>query len=51
MIPVSIPRRKQEPLQVEQDEHPRGDTTLEKLSKLPAPFRSGGSVTAGNASG
>ena len=37
MIPVSIPRRKQEPLQVEQDEHPRGDTTLEKLSKLPAP--------------
>ena len=51
MIPVSIPRRKQEPIQVEQDEHPRGDTTLEKLSKLPAPFRSGGSVTAGNASG
>ena len=51
MIPVSIPRRKQEPLQVEKDEHPRGDTTLEKLSKLPAPFRSGGSVTAGNASG
>ena len=51
MIPVSIPRRKQEPLQIEQDEHPRGDTTLEKLSKLPAPFRSGGSVTAGNASG
>lgn len=51
MIPVSIPRRKQEPLQVEQDEHPRGDTTMEKLSKLPAPFRSGGSVTAGNASG
>ena len=51
IIPVSIPRRKQDPLQVEQDEHPRGDTTLEKLSKLPAPFRSGGSVTAGNASG
>ena len=44
MIPVSIPRRKQEPLQVEKDEHPRGDTTLEKLSKLPAPFRYGGSV-------
>ena len=51
IIPVSVPRRKQEPLQVEQDEHPRGDTTLEKLSKLPAPYRSGGSVTAGNASG
>ena len=51
IIPVSIPRRKQEPIKVEQDEHPRGDTTLEKLSKLPAPFRSGGSVTAGNASG
>ena len=36
---------------VERDEHPRGDTTLEALAKLPAPFRAGGTVTAGNASG
>ena len=33
------------------DEHPRPETTLERLAKLPAPFRAGGSVTAGNASG
>jgi acetyl-CoA acyltransferase len=32
-------------------EHPRPDTTAEKLAKLRAPFRDGGSVTAGNASG
>jgi acetyl-CoA acyltransferase len=32
------------------DEHPRG-TTLEKLAALPTPFRTGGTVTAGNASG
>jgi len=37
---------------VSQDEHPRPDTTLEALAKLPTPFRKeGGSVTAGNASG
>lgn len=36
---------------VERDEHPRGDTTLEMLAGLKAPFRANGSVTAGNASG
>jgi 3-oxoadipyl-CoA thiolase len=51
IIPVSIQRRKQDPLIVEHDEHIRGDTTVEKLAKLPTPFRVGGSVTAGNASG
>jgi acetyl-CoA acyltransferase len=35
---------------VERDEHPR-ETTLEKLAALPTPFRKGGTVTAGNASG
>jgi acetyl-CoA acetyltransferase family protein len=34
-----------------EDEHPRADTTLEGLAKLRAPFRDGGSVTAGNSSG
>ncbi len=34
-----------------EDEHIRPDTTLEALAKLPAPFRAGGTVTAGNASG
>lgn len=47
---IEIPRRKQEPLIFDQDEHLR-ETTLEKLTGLPTPFREGGSVTAGNASG
>ena len=34
-----------------EDEHIRPDTTLEGLAKLPTPFRKGGTVTAGNASG
>lgn len=51
IVPVTIPRRKQEPLIFATDEHPRGDTTLEALAKLPTPFREGGTVTAGNASG
>ena len=50
ITPVTIPQRKGEPLVVEADEHPR-KTSLEKLAKLPAPFREGGTVTAGNASG
>ncbi len=33
------------------DEHPRPDTTLEKLAKLRPAFREGGTVTAGNSSG
>ncbi len=48
---VSIPRRKQNPLEVVEDEHPRPGTSFEALSKLPAPFRENGTVTAGNASG
>jgi acetyl-CoA acyltransferase len=52
IVPVSIPRRKGDPVVVDKDEHPRPDTTLEALAKLPTPFRKeGGSVTAGNASG
>ena len=50
IVPVSIPRRKQDPLVFDADEHPRA-STLEKLASLPTPFREGGSVTAGNASG
>lgn len=47
---VTLPRRKGDPVVVDRDEHPRA-TTMEQLSALPAPFRDGGSVTAGNASG
>jgi len=50
-VAVTIPRRKGEDVVVSRDEHPRGDTTAEGLAKLPTPFRDGGTVTAGNASG
>jgi len=51
LIPVEIPQRKGAPLLVTRDEHPRPETTLEQLAKLPTPFRANGTVTAGNASG
>lgn len=50
ITPVTIPQRKGDPIKVHNDEHPRA-TSLEKLAALRAPFRAGGSVTAGNASG
>ncbi len=50
IIPVTLPARKGAPRVVEVDEHPRA-TSLEALAKLPTPFRAGGTVTAGNASG
>ena len=50
IVPVFVPRRKQDPLVFDTDEHPR-ESTLEKLASLPTPFRENGSVTAGNASG
>ncbi|HLR76364.1 MAG TPA: 3-oxoadipyl-CoA thiolase [Balneolaceae bacterium] len=51
IMPVSVPRRKQEPFIFEEDEFIRPKTTVEILSKLKPAFRKGGSVTAGNASG
>ncbi|WP_336232826.1 3-oxoadipyl-CoA thiolase [Thalassospira sp. CH_XMU1458] len=51
ITPVTIPQRKGDAIIVDKDEHPRPGTTAEKLAKLPTPFREGGSVTAGNASG
>jgi 3-oxoadipyl-CoA thiolase len=50
IVAVTIPQRKGDPVVVDRDEHPRA-TTLETLAKLPTPFREGGTVTAGNASG
>ena len=50
IVAVNIPRRKGDPVIVDTDEHPRA-TTVDQLARLPAPFRQGGSVTAGNASG
>ncbi|RWH31118.1 3-oxoadipyl-CoA thiolase [Mesorhizobium sp.] len=51
ITPVAIPQKKGEPIVVSKDEHPRAGTTIEALAKLPTPFRQGGTVTAGNASG
>ncbi|MEI9419122.1 3-oxoadipyl-CoA thiolase [Mesorhizobium sp. Cs1321R2N1] len=51
ITPVTIPQRKGDPVGVSKDEHPRAGTTVETLAKLPTPFRQGGTVTAGNASG
>jgi len=51
VVPVSVPQRRKDPIIVDRDEGPRGDTTADGLAKLrPAFKRDGGSVTAGNAS-
>ncbi|MDE3078603.1 MAG: 3-oxoadipyl-CoA thiolase [Paracoccaceae bacterium] len=50
ITPVAIPQRKGDPVMVTQDEHPR-ETSMEALARLGTPFRAGGTVTAGNASG
>lgn len=51
IVPVEIPRRKQEPLMFDTDEFARPETTIEALSGLRAAFKRDGTVTAGNASG
>jgi len=51
IISVTIPQKKGAEVVVSQDEHPRADTSLEKLATLKAVFRKNGSVTAGNAAG
>jgi acetyl-CoA C-acetyltransferase len=48
---VVVPQKKGEAKIVDTDEHPRPDSTLEKLAKLPPAFKKGGTVTAGNSSG
>jgi 3-oxoadipyl-CoA thiolase len=51
IVAVEIAGRKGAVTQVNEDEHPRADTTAESLASLKPAFRKGGSVTAGNASG
>mgnify|MGYP000120060560 CR=1 FL=1 len=51
IVPVQIPRRKQEPLIFDQDEFIKPKTSLEILGKLKPAFKKDGTVTAGNASG
>jgi acetyl-CoA C-acetyltransferase/acetyl-CoA acyltransferase len=50
IVPVTVPARRGAPTVVNTDEHPR-ETSIEKLAALPTPFRTGGTVTAGNSSG
>ncbi|MFK8079671.1 MAG: 3-oxoadipyl-CoA thiolase [Granulosicoccus sp.] len=50
IVPVSVPQKRGDPIIFAQDEHLRA-TTLDQLAALKTPFRQGGSVTAGNASG
>ncbi len=53
IVPVEVDRPRDGPRRVDTDEHPRPDTSLEKLAKLPAAFANDGrgTVTAGNSSG
>ncbi len=51
ILPVNVPQPKGEPLLVDADEHPRPDTTTERLARLSPAFKKAGSITAGNAAG
>jgi 3-oxoadipyl-CoA thiolase len=51
ILPVLVPQKKGDPIQVDRDERPRKDTTLESLARLKPAFRKEGTVTAGNSSG
>jgi acetyl-CoA C-acetyltransferase len=51
IVPMPIPQKKGDPINVDTDEYPRAGTTVEKLAALKPAFKKDGSVTAGNASG
>lgn len=51
IVPITVPVRKGDPYIFDKDEHPRPNTTIEALAKLPPAFLEGGTVTAGNSSG
>jgi len=51
IVPVSISQKKGDPIIVSVDEHPRPDTSLAALAKLPPIVKPTGTITAGNASG
>ncbi|MGB8475297.1 MAG: 3-oxoadipyl-CoA thiolase [Candidatus Acidiferrum sp.] len=51
IVAVQIPQKKAAPILFSVDEHPRAETSLAALAKLPGIVKPGGSVTAGNASG
>ncbi len=51
IVPVPVPQRKGPPKNIDTDEHPRDNLTMEALSKLKPTFKKDGTVTAANASG
>lgn len=51
IVPISIPKKKGDPVIFEKDEFIRATTTMESLAGLRPAFKKDGSVTAGNASG
>jgi acetyl-CoA acetyltransferase family protein len=60
VVPISVPRRKGDPVVIDADEHPRFrrdgdrfllDTDMAQMARLRPAFRTGGTVTAGNSSG
>ena len=51
IVPVTVPQRRGDPIEVDTDEHPRHGTAIEDLARLRPAFRKDGSVTAGNSSG
>ncbi len=51
IVPIEVPEGKRDHRIFDTDEHPRPDTSLDKLARLRPIFREGGTVTAGNSSG
>jgi acetyl-CoA C-acetyltransferase len=51
IVPVTVPAGRGETVSVTMDEHPRRDTSLEKLAALPSLTGPDGTITAGNSSG
>jgi acetyl-CoA C-acetyltransferase len=51
IVEVKVPQKKGDPIVVDTDEHPKHNTTIEKLAKLRTAFKKDGTVSAGNASG
>jgi acetyl-CoA C-acetyltransferase len=51
IVPVAVKQRKGDPIIIDQDEHPKFGSTLEKVAKLKPAFKKEGTVTAANASG
>ncbi len=51
IVPVTVPRRRGDPIVVDRDEHPRPGATVEALARLRPAFERDGTVTAGNSSG